>query len=80
MQSSLHTSFLAGISRSLFKRLRLLLSSSKKPIDKLSSFVNIVAEELQTDVCSCYLMKNQETLELFASFGLDKEAIHKTRL
>jgi phosphotransferase system enzyme I (PtsP) len=32
------------------------------------------------EVCSCYLMRAGEVLELFATVGLNPEAVHKTRL
>ena len=73
-------SFLNDISRNLMKRLRLLMGEKMPPLERLNRLVEIVAKELRVDVCSCYLLQANETLELFASYGLKKEAVRKTKL
>ena len=42
--------------------------------------VRVVASEMGTDVCSAYVMRAGEVLELFATEGLRREAVHRTRL
>ena len=46
---------------------------------KLDRVVDLIAEAMKSEVCSIYLMRNN-ALELFATHGLRKEAVHVTRL
>jgi phosphotransferase system enzyme I (PtsP) len=46
---------------------------------KLDTVVDLVAEKMRSEVCSIYLLRDNK-LELFATHGLRKEAVHVTRL
>ena len=46
---------------------------------KLDHVVDLIAEAMQSEVCSIYLLRNNK-LELSATHGLRKEAVHVTRL
>src|SRR4051795_6683267 len=46
---------------------------------KLDRVVDLIAEAMASDVCSIYLLRDNN-LELFATHGLRKEAVHITRL
>src|SRR5687768_15411605 len=46
---------------------------------KLDHVVDLIAEAMASDVCSIYLLRNNK-LELSATHGLRKEAVHVTRL
>jgi phosphotransferase system enzyme I (PtsP) len=46
---------------------------------KLDQVVDLIADKMESDVCSIYLLRNN-SLELFATHGLRKEAVHVTRL
>jgi phosphotransferase system enzyme I (PtsP) len=46
---------------------------------KLDLTVDLIAEAMKSEVCSIYLLRDQ-ALELFATHGLKKEAVHVTRL
>ncbi|HTK59080.1 MAG TPA: phosphoenolpyruvate--protein phosphotransferase [Sphingomicrobium sp.] len=46
---------------------------------KLDKVVDLIAEAMQSEVCSIYLLR-ERALELFATHGLRKEAVHVTRL
>ncbi|MCH8616368.1 phosphoenolpyruvate--protein phosphotransferase [Sphingomonas sp. SM33] len=46
---------------------------------KLDKVVDLIAEALESEVCSIYLLRDNK-LELFATHGLRKEAVHVTRL
>src|SRR6478735_8508716 len=46
---------------------------------KLDRVVDLIAEAMGSDVCSIYLLRDN-FLELFATHGLRKEAVHVTRL
>jgi phosphotransferase system enzyme I (PtsP) len=47
---------------------------------RLDKIVRLIAAEMVAEVCSCYLMRAGEVLELFATVGLNAEAVHRTRL
>src|SRR5256885_12668260 len=46
---------------------------------KLDRVVDLIAEAMGSDVCSIYLLRDNY-LELFATHGLRKEAVHVTRM
>ena len=46
---------------------------------KLDKVVNLIAAAMKSEVCSIYLLRDN-MLELFATHGLRKEAVHVTRL
>src|SRR5437588_4387281 len=46
---------------------------------KLDKVVDLIAAAMESDVCSIYLLRDN-FLELFATHGLRKEAVHVTRL
>src|ERR671911_2704298 len=46
---------------------------------KLDRVVDLIAEAMQSEVCSIYLLRDN-ALELSATHGLRKEAVHVTRL
>jgi len=46
---------------------------------KLDRVVDLIAEAMESEVCSIYLLRDNY-LELFATHGLRKEAVHVTRL
>jgi phosphotransferase system enzyme I (PtsP) len=48
--------------------------------DRLNTIVRIIAADMVAEVCSCYIMRAGEVLELFATEGLRPEAVHRTRL
>ena len=67
-------------SRRLLKRLRDLMVQDITVPHKLEKITALVASELGTDVCSLYLLQPGDILELFATYGLKKEAVHETNL
>jgi phosphotransferase system enzyme I (PtsP) len=67
-------------SRRLLGRLREALAEELAGQDRLNRVVEIIAESMSTEVCSIYLFRDPETLELSASKGLDPAAIHMTRM
>src|SRR5438445_12340788 len=46
---------------------------------KLDQVVDLIADKMDSDVCSIYLLRDNN-LELYATHGLRKEAVHVTRL
>ncbi len=67
-------------SRLLLRRLRDLMAGRGSAQERLDKIVAIVAADVVAEVCSVYLMRAGEVLELFATRGLKPEAVHKTRL
>lgn len=70
----------AVVSRRLLGRIRDVMAKPGLPEDRLNVIVRCIAEEMQAAVCSCYVMRAGEVLELFATEGLRKTAVHMTRL
>lgn len=70
----------AVVSRRLLGRIRDVMAKPGLPEDRLNVIVRCIAEEMQAAVCSCYVMRAGEVLELFATEGLRKSAVHQTRL
>lgn len=65
--------------RRLLARLRDVMAGDRPASEKLHEIVSVVAMELRADVCSCYVLRGGETLELFADVGLDPERIESAR-
>jgi phosphotransferase system enzyme I (PtsP) len=66
--------------RRLLARLRDIMAGSGTAQARLDKIVRLIAAEMVAEVCSCYLMRAGEVLELFATVGLNAEAVHRTRL
>lgn len=47
---------------------------------KLDRIVRIIATDMAAEVCSVYILRAGEVLELFATKGLNPKAVHQTRL
>ena len=67
-------------SRKLLRRLRDTLAISGGGQDRLDRITHIIADSMGTEVCSIYLFRDPETLELCATEGLRPESVHKTRM
>ena len=67
-------------SRKLLRRLRDTLATTGGGQDRLDRITHLIADSMKTEVCSIYLFRDDETLELCATEGLNKEAVHQTRM
>jgi len=67
-------------SRKLLRRLRDVLATPARGQDRLDSITHLIADSMKTQVCSIYLFRDTETLELCATEGLKKGAVHQTRM
>ncbi len=67
-------------SRRLLARLRDVMASSGSPQERLDGIVTTIAMDFVAEVCSVYVLRAGEVLELFAATGLSRESIHTTRL
>jgi phosphotransferase system enzyme I (PtsP) len=66
--------------RRLLRRLRDIMAGSGTAQERLDRIVRDIAAEMVAEVCSAYVMRAGEVLELFATEGLRREAVHRTRL
>ena len=67
-------------SRKLLRRLRDVLATPAKGQERLDRITHLIADSMKTEVCSIYLFRDAETLELCATEGLRPEAVHQTRM
>ena len=67
-------------SRRLLSRLRDVMAASGDGASRLEKIVQLIAAEMVAEVCSTYVMRPGDVLELFATIGLNPEAVHRTRL
>ena len=67
-------------SRRLLARLRDVMAGAGLAQERLDQIVSVIATDLVAEVCSVYVLRAGEILELFAATGLAKEAVHNTRL
>ncbi|WP_417673055.1 phosphoenolpyruvate--protein phosphotransferase [Pseudodonghicola sp.] len=67
-------------SRKLLKRLREVMASSDAGQTRLDKITHLIADSMGTEVCSIYLFRDADTLELCATEGLKPEAVHRTRM
>src|SRR5947209_5881363 len=69
----------ATSAREILTGLPAIMASRGSAQSKLDKVVDLIAEKMASDVCSIYLLRDNN-LELFATHGLRKEAVHVTRL
>ncbi len=67
-------------SRLLLRRLRDVMAGEGDAQSRLDQVVTIIARDMVAEVCSIYLLRPGDILELFATEGLLKTAVHRTRL
>jgi len=66
--------------RILLRQLHVVMAESGDPEALLARVVRLIASNMAAEVCSVYLMGADNVLELFATEGLNAEAVHLTRL
>lgn len=66
--------------RRLLGRIRDVMAGEAVAQKKLDRIVTLIATGMEADVCSVYILRAGEVLELFATEGLNPEAVHQTRL
>ncbi|WP_218958648.1 phosphoenolpyruvate--protein phosphotransferase [Thalassovita aquimarina] len=67
-------------SRKLLRRLRDAMAEDRAGQARLDNITHLIADSMGTEVCSVYLFRDSETLELCATEGLKPEAVHETRM
>ena len=69
-----------GGHRQALRSLRTIMAGDGSAQDRLDEIVKVIAAEMVAEVCSIYVMRAGELLELFATKGLNPTAVHHTRL
>jgi phosphotransferase system enzyme I (PtsP) len=69
----------AASARQILTRLHEVMATRLHAQGKLDQVVDIIGENLTSEVCSIYLLR-EGMLELFATRGLNKSAVHVTRM
>ena len=67
-------------SRKLLGRLRDTMAEEAKGQERLDKITHLIADSMGTEVCSIYLFRDEDTLELCATEGLNRESVHQTRM
>ncbi|MDM9627159.1 phosphoenolpyruvate--protein phosphotransferase [Rhizobium sp. S152] len=71
---------LSGGPRVLLKRLRELMAEPLEPQERLDRIVRQIASNMVAEVCSAYVLRSDGVLELYATEGLNREAVHLAQL
>lgn len=66
--------------RVLLKRLRELMAEPLEPQERLDRIVRQIASNMVAEVCSVYVLRSDSVLELYATEGLNKDAVHLAQL
>ena len=66
--------------RRLLARVRDVMAGAAPAQERLDDIVKIIAADMVAEVCSVYVRRGQDILELFATQGLKPSAVHQTRL
>ena len=66
--------------RHLLARVRDIMAGTGTAQKRLNQVVSEIAAGMGAEVCSVYVQRAGDMLELFATRGLKKTAVHKTRL
>lgn len=66
--------------RFLLRQLRHIMLEALDPQERLNRIVSAIATNLNCSVCSLYILRADMMLELYASQGLNAQAVHRTTL
>ena len=66
--------------RILLRRLRELMADPLEPQARLDRIVHHIAQNMVAEVCSLYVLRADGVLELYATEGLKREAVHLAQL
>jgi len=64
----------------LLRRMREAVAEEQSVQQRLDHLTEVIASHVVADVCSIYLRRPGDEIELYSTEGLKKEAVHKTRL
>lgn len=66
--------------RLMLRRLRELMAEALEPQERLDRVVAQIATSMVSEVCSFYVLRADGVLELYATHGLKKDAVHLAQL
>src|SRR5690242_660830 len=66
--------------RVLLRRLREVMAEQVSAQERLDKIVVLIAANMVAEVCSTYVLRVDNTLELYATEGLNRDAVHRTVL
>lgn len=66
--------------RVILKQLRALMAGRHSAQGRLDKIVKMIAVNMVAEVCSVYLLRSSGDLELFATEGLNLDAVHQVRM
>ncbi|MBY6243491.1 phosphoenolpyruvate--protein phosphotransferase [Methylosinus sp. Sm6] len=69
-----------GGPRLLLRRLREVMAEPVSAQARLDKIVVLIASNMVAEVCSVYVQRADQTLELYATEGLNREAVHLTTM
>jgi phosphotransferase system, enzyme I, PtsP len=69
-----------GGPRVLLRRLRAVMAEPVSPQERLDKIVVQIAQNMVAEVCSAYVLREDGALELYATEGLNREAVHLTTM
>src|ERR1700751_2277589 len=67
-----------GGPRVLMRRLREVMAEQVSAQERLDKIVVLIAANMVAEVCSVYVLRVDSTLELYATEGLNRDAVHRT--
>ena len=62
----------------MLRRLREVMAEKVSAQERLDKIVVLIAANMVAEVCSTYVLRHDGTLELYATEGLNREAVHQT--
>ncbi len=68
------------VSKKILRDLRQAIAENSDPRQRLQKLVKIIADGLVAEVCSIYVRRAGDSLELFATAGLSPDAVNRTYL
>jgi phosphotransferase system enzyme I (PtsP) len=66
--------------RALLRRIREIMAEPGAAQARFDKLVSVIAANMVAEVCSIYLRRAGNVYELFATEGLNREAVHRTRM
>mgnify|MGYP000329999948 FL=1 len=76
----MNSASLSTAPRRLLARVRDVMAGEGSAQSRLDKITSIIAADLVTEVCSIYVRRAGDVLELFSTQGLSPDAVHVTRL
>ena len=61
----------------MLRRLREVMAEQVSAQERLDKIVVLIAANMVAEVCSTYVLRVDNTLELYATEGLNRDAVHQ---